>query len=109
MNKDSAAASENPWTVNRPITVTEHWYRNPNQVQPESQTKERLPQRFCYRKAGCNGWDYGVCLPVGDLWSVQAGAGFGSFEDDPWEIVGHIIGDVEAFEWIDNDFDWEGR
>lgn len=29
------ADSDNPWTVNRHITVTEDWYRNPNQVQPE--------------------------------------------------------------------------
>lgn len=69
---------------------------------------ERLPQRFRYRKYGCNGWDFGVCLPMGEMWIVNAGSGFGSFDDDPWEIIGHIIGDTEAFEWIDNDFGWEG-
>lgn len=99
--------SENPWTINRVIKVKEDWYRNPQQIDRETEPRERLPQRFRYRKSGCNGWDFGVCIPRGNLWSVQAGAGFGSFEADPWEIVGHIIGDVEAFEWIDNDYSWE--
>ena len=40
--------------------------------------------------------------------SVRGLLVFGSFTDDPWEIVGHILGEVAAFEWIDNDFDWEG-
>jgi len=71
--------------------------------------QERLPQRFRYRKHGCNRWDFGVCLPREKSWSVQAGAGFGSFTDDPWEILGHILGDVAAFEWIDNDYGWEER
>lgn len=70
------------------------------------QTKERLPQRFRYQKQGCDGWDFGVCFPMGQRWSVQAGAGFGSFDNDPWEILGHIIGDVQSFFWIDNDCGW---
>jgi len=70
-------------------------------------SRERLPQRFRYRKPGCIGWDFGVCTPWSKKWSVMGFAGICSFESDPWEVLGHIIGDVEAFEWIDNDFGWE--
>lgn len=69
---------------------------------------ERLPQRFRYRKPSCNGWDFGVVYPMGKRWHINAGAGFGSFESDPWEILGHIIGDVDEFQWIDNDYGWPG-
>jgi hypothetical protein len=41
-----------------------------------------------------------------DLWSIRAENGFGCFEDDPWEMMGHVIGDAAGFRWIDNDYDW---
>jgi hypothetical protein len=79
---------------------------------PASDLPERLPQRFRYRKPGCNyrynGWDYGVCNPCGDGWESKSELGDAWFGDDPWEVLGQILGDVEAFEWIDNDFGWEG-
>lgn len=67
----------------------------------------RLPQRFKYRKPGCREWDFGVCYPMGKRWRIQCGAGFSSFEEDPWEDLGQIIGDVTEFHWIDNDFGWK--
>jgi len=74
----------------------------------QAQFTERLAQRFRYRKTGCKEWEYGVCLPWKGKWAVLAFAGICSFNDDPWEIMGHVLGEVSAFEWIDNDYGWEG-
>lgn len=74
------------------------------------QRGERLPQRFRWKESGINAWRYGVCTPGTTCWFVRASAaGHGSFDNDPWESLGHIIGDVESFEWIDNDFGWSGK
>lgn len=70
----------------------------------------RLPQRFQYRSNSSERWRDGVCFPMEchgvRYWSIRAGAGHGSFDDDPWEMVGRIIGDVSHFRWIDNDYGW---
>lgn len=71
---------------------------------------ERLPQRFRFREASRSGWEYGVCFPTATgHWRVSCGVGFGMFRDDPWELLGSILGDVAAMEWIDNDFNWPGE
>ena len=69
------------------------------------ETDNRKPQRFRYRKPGGDRWKWGVAVPhptVPPTWRIEClnSAGFGGFDADPWEILGHIIGDVEAFEWI---------
>ena len=77
-------------------------------------TDERLPQRFRYRDDDV--WQYGICMPVRgtgtaeapDFWTIRAGDGHGFFDHDPWEKMGHVLGDVDAFEWIDNDYGWTG-
>jgi hypothetical protein len=71
-----------------------------------TESQDRLPQRFRYRVPGRNEWDFGVCFPVYKRWQIQTGDCVGSFESDPWEMLGHILGDVEAFQWIDNGFGW---
>lgn len=68
--------------------------------------QERLPQRFRYRRMLSDPWVFGVCMPRQDFWQIYADQGHGSFHDDPWETLGHIIGDVACFEWIDHDFEW---
>lgn len=69
---------------------------------------KRIPQRFQYRKHADADMQWGVCLPINGQWNVQVGGGgFGWFVDDPWEVMEHIIGRNEFFEWIDNDFGWE--
>lgn len=77
------------------------------------ETDNRKPQRFRYRKPGGDRWKWGVAVPhptVPRTWRIEClnSAGFGGFDTDPWEILGHIIGDVEAFEWTDNDHGWHG-
>jgi hypothetical protein len=71
---------------------------------------ERLPQRFTWRDDG--GWHFGVCIPMVavnvEYWQIIAGKGHGTFDSNPWESMGHVIGDGE-FRWIDNDFNWEPR
>lgn len=71
---------------------------------------ERLPQRFRYQDIRGNRWMFGWCIPRPQgNWSAETfGGGFGSFTTDPWEILGHIIGDVAEFQWIDNDHGWPG-
>jgi hypothetical protein len=69
---------------------------------------ERMPQRFRWKDTADGPWAYGVCMPGNGMWHVRAGAGHGSFIVDPWENLGHIIGDVAGFEWVDNDFGWPG-
>jgi hypothetical protein len=68
----------------------------------------RMPQRFRWKTQNDGDWKYGVVLPGGKVWHIRAGHGHGSFMDDPWEIMGHIIGDIAEFEWIDNDCGWTG-
>ena len=72
----------------------------------------RLPQRFQWKDSHDQPWRNGIVFPnereeLGIWWSIRAGVGHGSFDDDPWEMMGHIIGDAAAFRWIDNDYDWE--
>lgn len=74
--------------------------------------KDRIPQRFRYRKTAGDPWRFGVAVPHPTdppTWRIECltGCGFGGFTDDPWEILGHIIGDVAKFEWIDNDHGWK--
>ena len=41
------------------------------------------------------------------MWRIRAGVGSASFESDPWEILGQVIGgNVAEFVWIDNDYGW---
>lgn len=72
--------------------------------------RDRLPQRFQWKDTHDSNWRNGVVMPCEDpadeLWSIRAGHGFGSFQDEPWEVMGHIIGDAAAFRWIDNDYQW---
>lgn len=49
-------------------------------------------------------------MPTWERWEINT---FGLsqnliFESDPWEAMGHVIGDVEVFQWIDNDLKWQG-
>lgn len=70
---------------------------------------ERRPQRFRFRDSKTSNWRFGVCTPVENgRWfaEVLLSKGFGSFDDEPWEVLGQILGAIEAFEWIDNDFGW---
>lgn len=69
---------------------------------------ERVPQRFKYRSYPAAPWKYGVCMPRESLWQIYAERGHGSFSDDPWDVLGHIIGDAANVEWLDNDFGWCG-
>lgn len=70
----------------------------------------RLPQRFQYRKDGNGQWENGVCIPVVSgnhhYWRIWAGQGFSLFDDDPWEEMGLVLGDVSGFRWLDNDYGW---
>ena len=66
----------------------------------------RLPQRFQYRKTSCSDFEFGVCYPMGKRWRVDVGSGFGTFDDDPWEVLGQVLGDIEEFRWIDRDYGW---
>lgn len=74
---------------------------------------DAFPQRFRYRKTADSRWKFGVAVPHPTdppTWRIEClnSRGSGGFDDDPWEILGHIIGDVAEFEWIDNDLGWEG-
>lgn len=71
--------------------------------------KERLPQRFRWKDQLSESWQYGVIMPGPRLWFIRCGVGHGSFRDDPWEILGTILGDAYAFEWIDNEHGWHGE
>jgi hypothetical protein len=79
-------------------------------TQPNTAPTEKLPQRFAWRDDG--EWHFGVCIPMVavnvEYWQIIAGKGQGSFDSNPWESMGHVIGDGE-FRWIDNDFNWEPR
>ena len=70
------------------------------------------PQRFRWLTPGTTRWRFGACLYAlaFDLWEIHT---FGhqrvmTFEEDPWEILGQVIGDVDKFEWIDNEMEWHG-
>ena len=71
----------------------------------------RLPQRFQWKNRMDDPWCNGVVFPMhnSELWSIDAGRGFGSFFRDPWEMMGAILGDAAAFRWIDNDYEWEPK
>lgn len=71
--------------------------------------QQRLPQRFAFSNR--NGSYFGVCFPFPDgRWRIDTQrGGFGSFDDDPWEILGGIIGHCTEFAWIDNDFGWASQ
>lgn len=73
----------------------------------------RLPQRFQYRRNGNGQWKNGVCMPVvyggHHCWLIRAENGFSSFDDDPWEAMGSVLGDVSGFRWLDNDYGWEPK
>ena len=78
-------------------------------------TNERLPQRFQYQVIRGGDWTHGMMIPAKHedtdrnfWWVVFANGTCGSFESDPWETLGHIIGDVDEFQWIDNDYGWAG-
>ena len=76
-------------------------------------TNERLPQRFRYQAIRGDRWRHGVAVPHPTdppTWRIEClnSCGFGGFDSDPWEILGHIIGDVDEFQWIDNDYGWAG-
>jgi hypothetical protein len=84
-------------------------YRGPGKLHNPKQCDCRPPQRFKYRDRGGISWQFGACFPVGGArWQIIAGKGFSLFDEDPWEIMGQILGDIEAFEWIDNDLGWHG-
>jgi hypothetical protein len=74
---------------------------------PVDRVVMRFPQRFKYRKPLCSGFDFGVCYPMGKRWRVDVGFGHGTFDTDPWESLGQILGEVEEFAWIDNDHNWK--
>ncbi len=66
-----------------------------------------LPQRFQWKDHSDGPWRNGVTMPNGSgYWTILAGSGFENFDDDPWETMGHIIGDATDFRWIDNDYGW---
>lgn len=72
--------------------------------------KQRLPQRFRWVSAGYSRWKYGVCLYnwTHDLWEIHT---FGLlemtiFDTCPEDMLSALIGDVDRFEWLDDDFRW---
>lgn len=73
-------------------------------------SNERLPQRFRYREESGDQWEYGCCIPL-----ALACGGWGinglelHFDDNPWQVMGQwLCSPVECFQWIDNDYGWEG-
>jgi hypothetical protein len=71
----------------------------------------RIPQRFQWKKRFDDPWCNGIVFPChrSELWQIDAGPGHGTFFEDPWEIMGAILGDAAAFRWIDNDHNWEPK
>lgn len=69
---------------------------------------QREPQQFRFRCLCSATWIYGVCIPRGNEWIAQAKNGSATFINDPWEALGQVLGYVVDFEWIDNDFGWDG-
>lgn len=78
----------------------------------DSSTVARTPIRFRYIPVGGHSWLYGVVqrinVTVASPWRIVCldSGGFGGFDSDPWEALGHIIGDVSAFDWIENPHGW---
>jgi len=70
----------------------------------------RIPQRFQYKTEHGGAWKNGVCIPMVsadvEYWSIRAEKGFSSFDEDPWEQMGAVVGDVPSFRWLDNDYGW---
>jgi hypothetical protein len=71
----------------------------------------RLPQRFQWKTRLDGPWLNGMAIPVNGrkLWRIHAGPGHGTFFEDPWEIMGAILGDAPGFRWLDNDYEWEPK
>lgn len=69
---------------------------------------ERLPQRFRWKERNDSDWEYEAIMPGHSMWHIQCGVGSATFESDPWEVLGHVLGDIAEFEWIDNDYGWTG-
>lgn len=74
-------------------------------------TEERVPQRFQWMDTKGSLWQYGVCFPrVADsgyrYWVIYIPPLIQHFDNDPWEILGQMLGDIHEFHWIDNDYDW---
>jgi len=69
----------------------------------------RIPQRFVFDDDGRRG--YGICWPLADgCWKLDTMRGGALFDSDPWEVLGHVIGqNASSVAWIDNDFGWRGK
>lgn len=68
------------------------------------------PQRFKWRENDIRRWKFGACVwnCAHEVWEVHT---FGhcnvvSFDEDPWEVIGHVVGDAKELVFIDNEFDW---
>jgi hypothetical protein len=68
------------------------------------------PQRFKWRENEIRRWKFGVCVwnCTHKVWEVNT---FGHcnvvhFDEDPWEVIGHVVGDAKELVFIDNDFNW---
>lgn len=68
------------------------------------------PQRFKWRDNLIRRWKFGVCLwnCTHEVWEIHT---FGHcnvvhFEEDPWEVIGQVVGDAHELVFIDNDFGW---
>ena len=73
-------------------------------------TNERLPQRFRYQAIRGNRWIHGIVM-VGSMgqWTIHTATGlFSNLVTDPGTEIRDIIGDVDEFQWIDNDYGWAG-
>ena len=73
---------------------------------------EHPPQRFRWRAKDSAYWDYGCCIyaPGLNMWRITTFLRTANmlFESDPWEAMGHVIGDAAEFQWLDNDLNWQG-
>ena len=74
---------------------------------------DRVPQRFAYWVRPGQ-YFYGCCFPQVDTrgrflyWYIREECGgFATFNDNPWETMGQVIGDdVAGLHWIDNEYGW---
>lgn len=74
----------------------------------------RLPQRFQWMERNGGPWLNGIVVPssdvdLGERWHIRSHGMFGSFDDDPWEVMGQILGDIADLRWIDNDYGWQPK
>ena len=70
----------------------------------------RPAQRFQWKMNCGDDWLNGVVARknhAAQFWTIVAGETSASFDDDPWEAMGQVIGDAAAFRWVDNDHGWE--